>query len=111
MATLYSFDLVIRLSVLVPPPLQPQTPTRLPSTHGCVLSQRMPATRSAVSPAPGLAANVFSSVLLIAVAARLSIATAMQPLLASTLSNRVSFCHASLTVGAEGPPYTWSITG
>src|ERR1700684_4463038 len=104
MPALNSCDLVIRLRVTVPPPLQPQTPILPPSIHGCDFSQRMPATRSAVSPAPGAATRVFSSVLLIAVAGRLSIAPAMYPLLARTLSKRVSFCHESLTVGAEGPP-------
>ena len=66
MPALNSSERVIQFSVFVPPPLQPYTPTRSASTHGCCLSHLTPATRSLVSETDGLSTSMFSSFLLIA---------------------------------------------
>src|ERR1700742_3842417 len=104
MPALISCERVITFRVLVPPPLHPQIPKRLGSTHCCCFSHLIPSTRSFVSEAEGFSNNVSSSFLLMAVAARLSITATTKPFAARTLFQRVSRCHELLTLGADGPP-------
>jgi hypothetical protein len=76
---LHVLQRVMTLRVMVPPPLHPQMPKREGSTQGWDLNQRMPATRSTVSEVVGLAGIMFSSFLLMAVAARLSMVMSTKP--------------------------------
>ena len=71
MPALNSCERVMTSSVSVPPPLQPQTPTRAGSTNGWAFSHFTPATMSASSPSVIILRTiVFSSVLLRPVALR-----------------------------------------
>src|SRR5215208_4153128 len=99
-----SFERVIRLSVIEPPPLQPQTPTRAGSTHGWRLSQRTASSRSAVSGSDAPIAMVFSSFLLIPVAARLSTVNSTNSSARYNGSESRLPGHALETEGADGPP-------
>ena len=70
---LNSVDRVIPRSVTVPPPLQPQIPTRPGSTQGCAFNHFTPARMSSSSPSLNArSASASSSFLLIPVALRLS---------------------------------------
>src|SRR5256885_353178 len=96
-----SFDRVIRFSVIVPPPLQPQTPTRDGSTHGCVLSQCTASTRSRVSESPTVLTVRFSSVLLMPVAVRLSTKTTPKPSRSRISLQNVERLQLSSTTGDD----------
>ena len=107
-----SSERVIVSRVVVPPPLQPQMPTRAGSIQGCDLNQRTPATRSATSTSPETFLKIRFSMRLglgggdAGVDRGHEVALAQQDLLVERAPGRRPGLQSSITAGALGSPYT-----